>query len=162
MSVPYNPFELLNLPLIKDLLRKNTHFLVVQRLQWPGIPDKKGFIATPYQQQKPAQEHAQKLDSNEGRMINLQFELDKILALVESPKYLLFLNAYRDLDWHDKVLKHYQKNILSNLKQHHMIQTFEEADFECSFESGRLMVRVQILESIQKFLLYDLIMEHSI
>ncbi|MBE9462115.1 hypothetical protein ACFP1I_12830 [Dyadobacter subterraneus] len=157
MSVPYNPFELLNLPLIKELLRKNTNFLVVQRLQWPGIPNKKGFIATPYQQQKAAREHEQKLDSNEGRMIDLQFELDKILALIESPKYLLFLNAYRDLDWQDKILKHYQKNILSKLEISTQIQAIEDVSIDLSFKFGKLTASIQFGESIQEFGLLDLI-----
>ncbi|GLU57131.1 hypothetical protein Dfri01_65920 [Dyadobacter frigoris] len=157
MSIPYNPFELLNLPLTRDLLRKNTHFLVVQRLQWPGIPDKKGFIATPYQHLKPAQEHAQKLNSNEGRMIDLQFELDKILALIESPKYLLFLNAYRDLDWQDKVLKHYQKNILSKLEISTEIQSIEDVSIDLSFKFGKLTALILFGESIQEFSLLDLI-----
>lgn len=153
MSVPYNPLELLNLPLLKDLLRKNTNFLVVQRLQWPGIAEKKGFIATPYQQQKPAIEHAQTLDLSEGRVIDLQFELNKILELIESPKYLLFLNTCRDRDWQEKVLKHYQKNIFSNLK----IIALYDFNIELSFKFGKLTATIQNEGSTKEINLSDLI-----
>lgn len=157
MSVPYNPLELLNLPLLKDLLRKNTCFLVVQRFHWPGIADKRGFIATPYQQERPAKEHAQKLASTEGRLINLQFESDKILELIESPKYLLFSNTCRDPEWQEKVLKHYQKNILSNLNQNDTTKALKDFGIELSFKFGKLTAIIQSKESIQDFLLFNLI-----
>lgn len=157
MSVPYNPFELLNLPLLKDFLRRNTPFLVVQRLKWPGVPDKRGFIATPYQQHSSARAHAQKLDSNEGRMVDLDSELDKILALIESSKYILYLNACRDKDWQTKVLSHYQKNIQLNLANYAAIQDMEKMDIEFCFEFGKLMARIQVKHTIKTISLFDLI-----
>lgn len=157
MAVSYNPFELLNLPMLKDLLRRRSYFLVVQRLHWPCVPPGKGFIATPYQQQKPAFAHAKKLASSEGRLIDLQSETEKILALIESPKYLLFSNTYRDMDWQDRVLKHYQKNIVSNLKLDTSIKAIEEVNIELSFQFGELVAMIQTDESVQEFIFYDLI-----
>ncbi|MCF0059094.1 hypothetical protein [Dyadobacter sp. CY356] len=157
MSVPYNPFEPLNLPLFKDLIRNKTCYLVVQRLQWPGIAEKKGFIATPYQQQKPAKEHAQTLSVSEGRLINLQSEMEKILGLIDSTKYLLYLNTFTDPDWEDKVLKYYQKNILSNLNLNETTKALKELGIEYSFRFGKLMVTIQTEESIKEFFLFELI-----
>lgn len=157
MSVPYNPFELLNLPLLKDLLRQNNHFLVVQRLCWPGVAVGKGFIATPYPQEKPARLHAQKLAANEGRLIVLKSETNKILNLIESPKYLLFLNIYRDPDGEDRVLKYYQTNILSNLKMLSKIQVLEQVSIKLSFNAGKPTAMIQSDETVQEFNLYDLI-----
>lgn len=157
MSVPYNPFELLNLPLLKDLIRKRKRFLVVQRLSWPDIAIKKGFIATPHQLEKHARDHAQKLILNECRLIDLQSESHKILELIDSTKYLLFLTSCRDHDWEDKVLKHYQKNILSNLKMKAKIQTLEDVSIELSFKLGKLTATIQNDEFILEFSLYDLI-----
>ena len=157
MSVPYNPFELLNLSFLKDILRKQSYFLVVQRLYWPGIPDKKGFIATPYQNEQLAKAHAKKLDSKEGRLIDLQSEKDKIFELIESPKYLLFLNTCRDADWESKILKHYEKNIELNLKTLILIQPEQKVDIELTFEQGILKAIIQTQESVQEFSLHDLI-----
>lgn len=157
MSVPYNPFELLNLPTLKELLRKDTRFLVVQRLQWPGLAYNKGFIATPYQLEKPAKEHAQKLGVNEGRMIDLKAEIGRVMELIESPKYLFFLNTCRDDGWEDRLLKHYQKNILSTLNTTAQIQDLGNAGIELSFKFGKLTAIIQTEDIAQEYSLYDLI-----
>ncbi len=77
--------------------------------------------------------------------------------MIESPKYLLFLNIYRDPDGKDKILKYYQTNILSNLKIHAKIQTIEKVSIELNFNSGKLTALIQTDETVQEFNLYDLI-----
>ena len=157
MSTSYNPFELLTLPLLKDLLRRHKYFIVVQRFNWPGIMTGKGFMVTPYEEQKSAKAHADKLDIKEGRMIDLQIEMQKITQLIDGPQYFLFLNTFRDAHWASKVLKHYQNNIVLFLNANTTIRIKDGIDIELAFHDGRLKAIIQSKGPLKEFDAYDLI-----
>ena len=96
MSVPYNPFELFDLPTLKDMLRKGRSFLVIRRFSWPGIPVGKGLMVSAYQDEKTARQHAEMLGGKEGRLVNLPAEYDTVTLLINHPQYLLFISAFRE------------------------------------------------------------------
>ncbi|WP_159466593.1 hypothetical protein [Dyadobacter sp. 3J3] len=145
------------MPLLKDPLRKRSYFLVVQRFNWPGVAASKGFMVTPYQQQKPSLTHAQTLDAKQGRMLDLRAEIEKITKLIDDPRYFLFLNTFRDADWKSKVLNHYHRNIEANVKMHAPLDALEEISIELTFDKGELKAIIQMQESIREFNLCDLI-----
>jgi len=160
MSIPYNPFELFNLPILKDLLRRNKYFLVVQRLNWPGVPAYKGFMVTPYEEKKTAKQHAEKLLPKEGRLIDLHVELEKITGLIDDPKYLVFFYTFRDPDWASRVLKHYQKNIALFFKESTTITIIDRTDIELAFQDGKLKAIIESNGPVTEFDAYDLIKQN--
>lgn len=157
MSVPYNPFEPLDLFLLKEMQRARKQFLVVQRFGWPGVPDKKGFMVTPYEQQIPAMQHVEMLDPKEGKLIDLLSEADKITALINHPQYLLFINNFRDELWASRILKHYQKNIISYLITHTTIPVKNGISIELTFKFGRLKAIIDSKGPRKEFDAYDLV-----
>jgi hypothetical protein len=140
MSVPYNPFELFDLPTLKDMLRKGRNFLVIQRFSWPGIPAGKGFMVSAYQDEKTAWQHAKKLDGKEGRLVNLPAEYDTVTLLINHPQYLLFISAFREPDWQARLLGHYQKSIESFLIDKTGGEFNQKTDIEFSVKYGTLKV----------------------
>lgn len=47
MTAAYNPFEILNIPMLKRIAQHGSHFIVLQRFDWPGIVPGRGFMGTP-------------------------------------------------------------------------------------------------------------------
>jgi hypothetical protein len=138
MSVPYNPFELFDLPTLKDMLRKGRNFLVIQRFSWPGIPAGKGFMVSAYQDEKTARQHAEKLDGKEGRLVNVPVEYDTVTLLINHPQYLLFISAFREPDWQARLLGHYQKNIEMFMLASMEDLVSKETGIELHFQYGTL------------------------
>jgi len=148
MSVAYNPFELLDLPALKDMQRKGKCFLVIQRFQWPGLPAKKGFIVSPYQEEKMGRQHAETLDNKEGRLIDLSVEYNIVLSLINHPQYLLFLSSFREPDWQLRLLRYYQKNIESFFADKTETKFNQNTDMEFGIRYGKLraMIRTESRE----------------
>jgi hypothetical protein len=148
MSVAYNPFELLDLPALKDMQRKGKYFLVIQRFHWPGLPAKKGFIVSPYQEEKVGRQHAETLDNKEGRLIDLSVEYNIVLSLINHPQYLLFLSSFREPDWQVRLLRYYQKNIESFFADKTQTNFNQNTDIEFCIRYGKLraMIRTESRE----------------
>jgi len=159
MSIPYNPFELLTLTLLKNFQRNKQHLLIIQRFNWPGIPVGRGFMVTPYISEKPARLHQATLDTKEGRLVNLYLEMDTVIALLNSSKYLLFVNTFREMRWNTRVLTHYQKNISSFLLAKSLVGTGDQPDIELMLEYGKLKAAVHSHsgDTKQIFDVYELI-----
>ena len=157
MSAAYNPFELLTLPLLKNFQRSKQHLLVIQRFNWPGVPAGRGFMITPYMNENTAKQHAALLGSKEGRLVNLYLEMDTVIGLLNSTKYLLFINSFREMRWSSRVLSYYQKNIQSYLTANGFTTPPDQTEIEFSFETGRLKAVVRCGDHKQNFDAYDLI-----
>lgn len=157
MSIPYNPFELLTLILLKNFQRNKQHLLIIQRFNWPGIPAGRGFIVTPYLSEKPARQHQATLGSKEGRLVNLYLEMDTVITLLNSPNYLLFVNTFREMRWNIRVLTHYQKNIVSFLQAKSITIGEHQTDIELTLEYGKLKAIVRSAGTEQHFDAYEII-----
>lgn len=157
MSIPYNPFELLTLIFLKNFQRNKQHLLVIQRFNWPGIPAGRGFMVTPYFSEKTARQHQATLDAKEGRLVNLYLEMDIVIALLNSSKYLLFVSSFREMRWNTRVLTYYQKNISSFLRAKNLVGAGDQPDIELMLEYGKLKAAVRSAGTTQIFDAYDLI-----
>ncbi|WP_026632774.1 hypothetical protein [Dyadobacter alkalitolerans] len=142
MTASYNPFLVLDMPTLKDVVHSGKYFFVVQRFSWPGLPDGQAFIATPYQDQKAAQKHAAKLTAQEGRMLDARTEHGKFSKLFNDPRYVVFVSKFKEGDWQSRVFKHYQKNINSFLAAKTGIVPDEKTSIELTFEDGHLMAHI--------------------
>jgi hypothetical protein len=157
MSIPYNPFEPLDRLLLKEITTAGKHFLVIQQFNWPGVPDKKGFMVTPYKEEGPARLHFEKLAPKEGSLINLESETETVTALINHPQYLLFLNTFRDEDWASRTLKYYQRNIVTYLSANSTIRLDNKINIELIFKYGRLKAIIQSDGNSSEFDAYDLV-----
>ncbi|MGN7885410.1 hypothetical protein [Dyadobacter sp. 22481] len=138
MTAAYNPFEILNIPMLKRIAQHGSHFIVLQRFNWPGIAPGRGFMGTPYTDQFKAAQHVSHLSEKEGKVLNLSADAAKITDLINDPKYYLFLNTFRDPNWDNRILKHYQRNIISYLSARMPIRQTDQIDINLSLEYGRL------------------------
>ncbi|TDE18086.1 hypothetical protein [Dyadobacter psychrotolerans] len=157
MSVPYNPFELLTLPLLKNFQRSKQHLLIIQRFSWPGVPAGSGFMITPYMSENLARQHADTLEIKEGRLVNLYLEMDKVIILLNSSKYLLFVNSFREMRWSARVLSHYQKNVMAYLTANGFPGPQDQIEIELTLQWGKLEAIIRYGESKQTFYIYEMI-----
>lgn len=142
MTASYNPFLVLDMPTLKDVMYSGKYFIVLQRFNWPGLPQGQAFIATPYNDPRAAQKHAAKLTAQEGRMLDVRTERDKFARLFNDPRYVVFVSKFKEGDWQGKVIKHYQKNIHSFLTAKTGIAPDEKTSIELTFDEGHLMAHI--------------------
>lgn len=157
MTAAYNPFEILNLPMVRRLVQHGNHYIVLQRFNWPGIKEGAGFLATPYQDEASAKKHQLQLAEKEGKTLNLSADITKITDLVSSPKYYLFLNTFREEKWSEKILKHYQRNIISFLRSRMSIHSNDSIDIHLHLTFGRLKATVTANGPEHEFDAFDMI-----
>jgi hypothetical protein len=157
MTAAYNPFEILNIPMLKRITQHGNHFIVLQRFNWPGIEPGRGFMATPYADQAKAVQHVSHLSEKEGKVLNLSADATKITDLINAPKYYLFLNTFRDPNWDNRILKHYQRNIISYLKARMPIRQTDQIDINLSLQYGRLKAVVTANGPEHTFDAYEMI-----
>lgn len=157
MIAAYNPFEILNLPIIRRLISHGNHFIVLQRFNWPGIAEGHGFMATPYPNELLAKKHADQLAEKEGKTLNLSSDIEKIGSLIDNPKYNLFLCTFRDEKWDQKMLKLYQRNIISFLKTKMPISSNSSIDIHMYLKYGRLKATVTANGPEYEFDVYQMI-----
>ncbi|CAG5006786.1 hypothetical protein DYBT9275_03896 [Dyadobacter sp. CECT 9275] len=143
MTAAYNPFEILNLPMIRYLIQHGRHFIVLQRFNWPGIKQGRGFMATPYADEKSAKQH--------------QAQFEKITALIDNPRYYFFLCTFREEKWSEKMLKIYQRNILSFLKAHMSYGSSYAVDIHLHVKYGSLKAIVTANDVEYEFDVYEMI-----
>jgi hypothetical protein len=142
MTASYNPFLILDMPTLKEMVYSGKYFIVMQRFSWPGLQDGQAFIATPYQDQKAAQKHAGKLTIQEGRMLDARTEQGKFTRLFNDPRYVVFVSKFKEGDWQSRVVKHYQKNISSFLAAKIGTIPDEKTSIELTLEDGHLMAHI--------------------
>lgn len=157
MIAAYNPFEILNLPMIRRLISHGNHLIVLQRFNWPGIAPGQSFMATPYSNEGSAKKHADQLAEKEGKILNLSSDIEKITALINNPKYYLFLCTFRDEKWDQKMLKLYQRNMISFLRAKMPISSNDAIDIHMHLKFGRLKATVTANGPEHEFDVYDMI-----
>ncbi len=157
MLAAYNPFEILNLPMIRRITQHGNHFIVLQRFNWPGIKEGFGFMATPYKDEKSGKAHAAQLSGKEGKLLNLSADIEKITALINDPKYSLFLCTFREESWNKKMIKLYQRNMISYIKSHMPTASNDAIVIQMDLKFGRLKATVTANGPEHEFDLYEMI-----
>jgi len=138
MTAAYNPFEILNLPLLRGIIQHGNRVIVLQRFNWPGITEGHGFMGTPSTDEAKAKQDVAQSSEKEGKFLNLSADAEKITNLINDPKFYLFLNTFRDTNRDAKILKHYQRNIISFLHSRMTIRQKDPIDIHLVLEYGRL------------------------
>ncbi|MDR6809753.1 hypothetical protein J2Y45_006866 [Dyadobacter sp. BE34] len=157
MVAAYNPFEILNLPMIRRITQHGNHFIVLQRFKWPGIKEGFGFMATPYKDEKSGKAHAAQLSGNEGKLLNLSSDIEKITSLINDPRYSLFLCTFREESWNKKMIKLYQRNMISYIKAHMPVTSNDAIVIQMDLKYGRLKATVTANGPEHEFDLYEMI-----
>ena len=114
-------------------------------------------MGTPYTDQAKAAQHVSHLSEKEGNVLNLSADATKITDLINDPKYYLFLNTFRDPNWDNRILKHYQRNIISYLKARMPIRQSDAIDIHLSLQYGRLKAVVTANGPEHTFDAYEMI-----
>lgn len=135
----YNPFEPLSEEVLKRIISLGNKYFVVQRFPWPGLSPSNSFVATPYAEKDDAMRHSSDLQENEGKLLIVPEEILKITSLIKSDAYFIFVNTFRDQSWAPKVIKAYNKNIVSYIRARTNFKPKDPIDIELKFENGRLL-----------------------
>ena len=114
-------------------------------------------MASAYKDLKEAEEHASKIDSKDGKLLNLDTESNKIINATNSSQYYFFYNRLVEENWDSKVLAVYKSNIIKNIKSRVTLSSSEKLDIELYFVDGRLMARVLVRDKSLDIPAYDLI-----
>ena len=157
MVAAYNPFEILNLPMIRRITQHGNHFIVLQRFNWPGIKEGFGFMATPYKDEKSGKAHATQLSDKEGKLLSFSADIEKITALINDPKYSLFLCTFREESWNKKMIRLYQRNMISYIKAHMPVTSNDAIVIQMDLKFGRLKATVTANGPEHEFDLYEMI-----
>ena len=157
MTAAYNPFEILNLPMIRRLTQHGNHFIVLQRFNWPGIKEGNGFMATPYKDEKSGKAHAAQLSGKEGKLLNISRDIEKVTTLINDPRYSLFLCTFREESWSRKIIKLYQRNIMDYIKGCMPVTANDEIIIHLNLKFGRLNATVTANGPEHEFDVYEMI-----
>jgi hypothetical protein len=157
IAATYNPFEILNLPLLRTLIREGNQHIVLQRFNWPGIRERFGFIGTPYVDESKAKKHQAQLSPREGKILNLNLDIEKLNNLVGNPQYYLFLNTFRDQQWNARILIRYQHKITTFLKSQMSVESKDSIDIHLRLEFGRLVATITGNGREAEFEVYEMI-----
>lgn len=157
MTAAYNPFEILNLPLLRGIIQHGNRVIVLQRFNWPGIAEGHAFMGTPYVDEAKAKKHAAHLSEKEGKLLSMSADAEKITTLIDDPKYYLFLNTFRDPNWDAKILKHYQIKMISFLRSRMPVPQKDPIDIHLVLEYGRLKAMVNVNGTERTFDAFEMI-----
>ncbi|WP_293952355.1 MULTISPECIES: hypothetical protein [unclassified Sphingobacterium] len=90
----YNPFEQVTKNSFRELVESGYVDFVLQRLEWPDVKEKTGFLLRPYDDKEAADQHAHQLGAKEGRALQLPQDADKIESLLTTGSgYRIFLHT---------------------------------------------------------------------
>ncbi len=154
----YNPFEPVTKGLFKDLIEQGYSAFVLQRLEWPGVKEKTGFLLTPYDEKKQADEHAFHLNPKEGKALYILEDMDKIDSLLTTGSgFRIFLNRIKDENWEARMKKFYEKNIIHYLRTKTRFKRTDHIDIYFSLENGRVMAEITNGETKKKISALDLL-----
>ncbi len=94
----YNPFEQVTKNSFRELVESGYVDFVLQRLVWPDVKEKTGFLLRPYDDKEAADQHAHQLGAKEGRALQLPQDADKIESLLTTGSgYRIFLHTYIEI-----------------------------------------------------------------
>ncbi len=154
----YNPFEPVTLSLFDELVESGYDYFVLQRFNWPGVKEKTGFLLTPYDDRKNAEEHVFYLNSNEGKSLQFPEDVEKIDSLLSvGSGYRIFLNRIKDENWETRMKKFYEKNIINYLRTKTQFKRTDHIDIYFSLEYGRVMAEITNGETKKRTLAIELL-----
>lgn len=154
----YNPFEPIFKSLFDELVESGYEDFVLQRFYWPGVKEKRGFLLTPYDDKRQADEHAFHLDSKEGKSLQIPKDSEKIDSLLTvGSGYRIFLNRIKDENWESRMKKLYEKNIINYLRTKTRFKRGDHIDIYFSLEYGRVMAEITNGETKKKVFAIELL-----
>jgi hypothetical protein len=153
----YNPFEPLSEDVLKRIISLGNKYFVVQRFQWPGLSPSNTFVATPYADKDDAVRHTSDLQEKEGKLLIVPEEILKITSLINSDAYFIFVNTFRDQSWATRIIKAYNKNIVSYIRARTNFKAKDPIDIELKFENGRLLAVISSGDTQHLTSAYELI-----
>jgi len=153
----YIPFATLTEAIARKIVLTGKRYVIIQRLAWPDFPFNKTFIVSHFKDLKSAEDHASHLHSKEGKIFDLSHEYVKLLTIINSVQYFVFVANLKEENWTEKLLKAYKSKIISNLKSRTVLRSSEKIDIGLNFINGRLMAQILIGEKELIMPAYDLI-----
>lgn len=154
----YNPFIPFTEEVLYGLRNEHTNFLIVQRFSWPGLNRSSTFLVTVYYHKEMATEHAQHLEANEGRLIDISKEFDKVLALLQPGSlYRLFTNKFSQTNWERRMLKEYQWKIQDYLARKTSLRPKDKIDISFKLLHGRMVAIIEGKDTLLEVPAIDII-----
>lgn len=155
----YNPFELLTMERVQQLLLLGEPVLVVQRFQWAGLVAGSGFMATRYRYERDAAVHLDQLLPNEGKLVNLLQPGSFLNLLAPGSGYQVFVNSLRDKDWAKKMRQVYAEDVRKYIRSQTQLKvdrgTGISLDFTIRF--GRVLATIHTGTQLLEVPFYDII-----
>ena len=117
---------------------------VLQKFEWPGVVQGKGYLLSAYENKELAKDHASVLNLKEGKALNIPNDLENIEKLLEvNSGYRIFLNKIKDSDWEKRMLKYYKVNIISYLHSKTRFKVKDHIDILFTIEFGRVKAVIE-------------------
>ena len=156
----YNPFELLTAAFIEMLQQHAHYYVVLQRFQYPGIAENKGFMATAYLTVEEALSHLAELHKGEGKVLDLadKVEREKLLSLLEpSSGYQFFYSTTPDVAACKKLTQTYKLKVSSYIKSQLRMKGDGGYDVTLKVIAGRFMAVITSGQQRKEVLFYEMI-----
>lgn len=154
----YNPFVQFTEDLLHTFEKESKRYLVLQRFSWPGLKRSTTFLITPYRDMKSARIHEQDLEHNEGKLLDIFKEREKISALLKPGNaYRLYLDKFKETNWNKRMLKEYQRNIVNYLRGRTRFTREDTIDINFVLNNGRLIAEIRAADKYLDVPAYDLI-----
>lgn len=154
----YNPFVPFTEDLLHTLEKESKYFLILQRFSWPGLNRRNTFLITPYSDKESAVIHEHNLEHNEGKLLDISKESEKVIALLKpGGGFRLFLDKFKETNWNKRMLKEYQRNIINYLRGRTQFTREDTIDINFVLKYGRLIAEIKAEEKSLEVPAYDLI-----
>lgn len=154
----YIPFEQVTLNLFHDMVSRGYKDFVLQKFEWPGVVQGKGFLLSAYENKEQANEHVVELDIKEGKALHIPEDIENIEKLLEvNSGYRIFLNKLRDQDWEKRMLKYYKVNIVNYLRFNTRFKRKDPVDILFTLEFGRVKAVIESAGIRKEVKAFDLI-----
>lgn len=156
--MPYIPFEQITLKFYQDIFARGYSDFVLQKFEWPGVNQGKGFLISAYENKNHALVHALELNEKEGKALHIPDDFEKIEKLLKANSgYRIFLNKIKNLDWEKRMLKHYNSKIVNYLRCNTRFKRTDKIDILFTLEYGRIKAIIESAGVRKKVNAYDLI-----
>lgn len=140
----YNPFVIFTEEVLSALQNDGMAYLIIQRYSWPGLSRDITFLVTPYANKEMAVEHEQNLQHNEGKLLSISVDRDKILNLLNPVNdYLVFLSIFKETNWNKRMLKEYEQTIVAYLRTRTYFTRQDAIDINFTLKFGRLIAEIR-------------------
>ncbi|WP_313491927.1 MULTISPECIES: hypothetical protein [Sphingobacterium] len=154
----YNPFVTFTEEILHALIKEGRNFLILQRFSWPGLSRANTFLITPYTDRESAIIHEHNLEHNEGKLLDISKESEKVIALLKAGNaYRLFLDKFKETNWNKRMLKEYQRNIVNYLRGRTRFTREDTIDINFVLNNGRLIAEIRAEDKSLDVPAYDLI-----